>query len=210
MSLYTSLETSIALREAGAPQGLLGAVYWCPESPDYPTIHHHCCAVLHEHRNGMCGPGHRRRMARRDAGGEVMGTNYYWIDTPCPNPCTHCQQVGVHIGKSSAGWCFSLHVDDECRTLADWDVRFRRFGSVIQDEYGRTITRDQMIDVITARGRDRALPDTPDDGYKSWAEFHRLNDSQPGPNGLVRARVDGKHCIGHGEGTWDYITGWFS
>ena len=37
-----------------------------------------------------------------------------------------------------------------------------------------------------------------------------MNYAEPGPNGLVRAKINGVHCIGHGEGTWDYITGEFS
>lgn len=27
---------------------------------------------------------------------------------------------------------------------------------------------------------------------------------------LIRAKVDGAHCVGHGEGTYDYIVGDFS
>lgn len=139
-----------------------------------------------------------------------MGTNYYWIEPPCPSPCEHCQQDRVHIGKSSCGWCFALYVDDNRHSLADWAACFRKPGSRIEDEYGRIVTIDEMMKVITKRGSNLDQSKPPAYFYSSWDEFHQRNDSEPGPNGLVRARVDGKHCIGHGEGTWDYITGWFS
>ena len=68
-----------------------------------------------------------------------MGTNYYWIkeDTTCP----HCgrrdhDEVRIHIGKSSCGWCFSLHVDPSIGvgSLDDWIERFDT--GFIEDEYG--------------------------------------------------------------------------
>jgi hypothetical protein len=36
------------------------------------------------------------------------------------------------------------------------------------------------------------------------------NHAELGPNGLLRSKVDDVHCIGHGEGTYDYIAGDFS
>ena len=44
--------------------------------------------------------------------------------------------------------------------------------------------------------------------YDSWDEFHRRNNSEKGPVGLLRHRLDSR-CIGHG-GTWDLIIGEFS
>jgi hypothetical protein len=37
-----------------------------------------------------------------------------------------------------------------------------------------------------------------------------VNYSERGPNFLLRHRVNGRHCIGHGPGTYDYIAGEFS
>lgn len=37
-----------------------------------------------------------------------------------------------------------------------------------------------------------------------------LSRAEIGPNNLLRSRVDGVNCIGHGEGTWDLIAGEFS
>lgn len=136
-----------------------------------------------------------------------MGTNYYHVER---DPCSCCGRPfeSRHIGKSSAGWCFSLHVhpDDGIRTLDDW--RARLATGKIRDEYGRELTVEDVIKVIT----DRACKtrDVTGSGYASLADFHSQNNSVDGPNNLMRHRVDVRHCIGHGEGTYDYIIGEFS
>lgn len=135
-----------------------------------------------------------------------MGTNYYATLPPCP----HCGRTDerVHIGKSSAGWCFSLqtHTSLGINTLDDW----KRYlaDKVITDEYGVNCTIDDLLTVIT----DRKWCKREDDpfGYDSWADFHEDNHSEFGPNNLLRHRVDGRFCSGHGEGTWDYMTREFS
>ena len=109
-----------------------------------------------------------------------MGTNYY-VEY---NQCEHCgRNDRRHIGKSSAGWAFSLRVypDEGINTFDDWKPIF--FAGSIVDEYGNDVPAGQMIHKITNR---------------SW------------PKGLRRSKVDGWHCVGHGEGTWDYIQGDFS
>lgn len=130
-----------------------------------------------------------------------MGTNYYLYGQPCP----HCgrRDERLHIGKSSAGWCFGLHVDDERKSLADWERAWADPAASIRDEYGDSVTPEDMRRVITERSRHpKARP---------WTELEYCqNSARPGPNGLVRHIVDGRHCIGHGEGTWDLITGEFS
>ena len=103
-----------------------------------------------------------------------MGTNYYAVD-----------QWGqkFHIGKSSAGWCFALHVKNENDTL--WDVLERHSENTrICNEYGDEITMDKLIVIIAGR--------------------------ESGPNGLLRHKVDGIHCVKNGEGTWDCLIGEFS
>ena len=135
-----------------------------------------------------------------------MGTNYYLIhkDDYCPH-CGHKKEP-LHIGKSSYGWCFSLHVEpdheDFPHTLLDWQVLFSNKDCHIEDEYGDKLTVDEMMDEITKRSHPNP---------NSWDDY-RLEDNgaEPGPNNLVRHKVDGRHCIGHGDGTWDYITGEFS
>lgn len=139
-----------------------------------------------------------------------MGTNFYL----CPNRCSHCGRSDEkkHIGKSSAGWAFSLHVypDEGIRDLGDWLLRLQDSKNHIEDENGFEISHYMMMDLISDRegiGRDwNKVPS----GYGSWEKFHEMNNSEQGPKGLMRFRVDNRHCIAHGEGTWDLIVGDFS
>lgn len=139
-----------------------------------------------------------------------MGTNYYHHT----NICGHCGRGDEpkHIGKSSGGWCFSLHVypDQGIRTLEDWERIFRGHGTLIKDEYERVISADEMVDVIRNRSWKERSKNTPPTLYTSWDQFHEKNLSEFGPNGLMRHKVDMKYCIGHGEGTWDLLIGEFS
>lgn len=138
-----------------------------------------------------------------------MGTNYYL----CPNRCTHCGRSDEkkHIGKSSAGWAFALHVypEDGIRDLGDWLQRFQDKKNHVEDEYGREISQEMMLGIIRDRHGNKDWDNVPY-MYDSWEDFHRKNYSQQGPNGLVRCAIDNRHCIGHGEGTWDLIAGEFS
>jgi hypothetical protein len=147
-----------------------------------------------------------------------MGTNYYL------HPRADCECCGrpfepLHIGKSSRGWCFSLHVipEDGINNLDDWRERWSQRSAFIRDEYGSPVTAEQMESTITERGRsgsdaswDRFGSGFPFSRYLNEEHFHRNNNSERGPNFLLRHRVDGRHCIGHGPGTYDYIVGEFS
>lgn len=144
-----------------------------------------------------------------------MGTNYY-LHKPGANHCDHCgrEDAGdvLHIGKSSFGWCFALHVmpDDGINDLPDWQARFGE--GQIRDEYGDAITPAEMMALITERKSTRAFDDasfTVGGLYCSEAEFHAKNYSERGPNGLLRHQLD-QRCIAHGAGTWDCIVGEFS
>lgn len=114
-----------------------------------------------------------------------MGTNFYLYDKPdCPI-CTRPFEER-HIGKSSGGWCFSLHVipEDGIETLDDWVVEWSKPGALIRNEYGEKFTPEEMLLIVTSR---------------NW---------RGGPP--KRHDIDGFHCVGHGAGTWDLITGEFS
>lgn len=114
-----------------------------------------------------------------------MGTNYYLHQKP---DCECCGRPfePLHIGKSSGGWCFSLHVvpEDSIKSLDDWRELWSKPGAYICNEYGERIPLDEMEAVITRR---------------SW----RGQNPQRHPR-------DDPRCTGHGLGTWDYITGEFS
>lgn len=143
-----------------------------------------------------------------------MGTNYYAVvgtqETFCPR-CErpgHVEEMRWHIGKSSFGWCFSLHVGSSeephiPRTLAAWQEVWAQ-SLRIEDEYEREVTPDEMLRIITERKSIDADP------FGRDAEWFRANHAIQGPNGLARSYVDQFHCVGHGKGTYDLIVGVFS
>lgn len=112
-----------------------------------------------------------------------MGTNYYLHPKPDCECCGRPLEP-LHIGKSSGGWCFALHVDPDkgINTLDDWRKLWAYPGTLIRNEYGDTVHVEDMERIITNRTWQGDFPQRHTDG----------------------------HCIGHGEGTWDYITGEFS
>lgn len=138
-----------------------------------------------------------------------MGTNFY---LEAKRPCKECGRPHkqMHIGKSSAGWCFSLHVipEENINDLEDWERLWAQPGARIVDEYGTEVSADEMRDNITNRSWDRrsGIPF----GYGSWARFYEQNHAAPGPNGLLRHKIEPGHCIAHGDGTWDCIVGEYS
>lgn len=139
-----------------------------------------------------------------------MGTNYYYRKSS--------RHEKIHIGKSSGGWCFALHVYNgneglfqitlrgikiwpTIQSLNDWKKLFEYPGAKITDEYGNEHTPAQMLNVIENRSWAHQREWTP--------EEYEKNQAEPGPNGLVRSKIDGKHCVGHGSGTWDLMVGEF-
>ncbi len=127
-----------------------------------------------------------------------MGTNYYLHKSVCE----HCGRGDEpqHIGKSSGGWCFSLHVNDTVRSLDDWRAEWSRPGVVIKNEYGEVVPPDEMERIIL----ERAWPRRKDSSFDYVG-----NHAEPGPNGLIRHKI-GRWRIAHGDGTYDLIPGEFS
>lgn len=135
--------------------------------------------------------------------GYSMGTNYYIAFKPCI--CCGRSEEDYHIGKSSCGWCFSLHVEPYARINNLDDVIDLMDRGTITNENGRVLSKEEMLSIITERkGRSDDL------SPEEFEEFCRENRCESGPNNLMRSKVDGSHCIGHGEGTWDLISGEFS
>jgi hypothetical protein len=142
-----------------------------------------------------------------------VGTNYEWI--PNPEICECCKRPFPtrHIGKSSAGWCFALHVypDEGIHNLSDW-MKVWETGC-IKDEYGQLTPSSEMLRVITERSFPKGITH---DEYMipglgmTWQQFLDRNYAIEGPNGLLRHRLDEFRCIGHGIGTWDLLINDFS
>lgn len=144
-----------------------------------------------------------------------MGTNYYLVKD------SNSEQK-IHIGKSSYGWCFALHVwtDQEDplklypRSWSDWvDLICEKVNThSIHDEYGKEITLLRLLHIVAGRKHPISFDEIDWKKHYSVTEegFHQLNQSERGPNNLLRHRVDGRHCVGNGKGTYDYIVGEFS
>lgn len=150
-----------------------------------------------------------------------MGTNYYLME----NVCSHCGKAEreKHIGKSSAGWCFALHVypSEGIYDLLDWKALIYDSQNQIRDEYGAMLEGETMMAIIAERKWNRVWGKEPPAGYDSEAQFHAVNFSERGPNGLIRHKVQQSRimderqsftngCIAHGAGTWDCLVGEFS
>lgn len=140
-----------------------------------------------------------------------MGTNYYLLDHHCPS-CNRADRV--HIGKSSWGWCFALHVypEESLSSWTDWCARLQQSPTQIVNEYGDSVSYEELVKIVTEReGR------CPWDESRQWkqmgyddeADFHEKNSSLRGPKYLLRHRLNG-FCVGHGDGTYDYMIGEFS
>ena len=123
-----------------------------------------------------------------------MSTNYYYISP---------EGEKLHIGKSSLGWCFSLHVGSYREpgipsNLEEWIAVWNRGGTIL-DEYKQPLTPEELLSLI----RDRK--GNPEGRDPAW---YKKNHAEPGPKGLARHRL-GAYCVAHGEGTWDLIPGMF-
>ena len=132
-----------------------------------------------------------------------METNFYWHQAP-PCPCCKRPFDPLHIGKSSAGWNFTLQVypKSDINTLSDWQEMFKKKGSFIKDEYDREIPVTEMLKNITER--------QPCEGINKHSKgWFNDNDAEV-RNGLMSYKVDGEFCVGHGSGTFDYVAREFS
>lgn len=139
-----------------------------------------------------------------------MGTNYFLHSPACP----HCgkEDEPLHLGKSSGGWCFGLHVYPE-KGLNNWqDIWGMLHASIeekdyeIKNEYGDIVQLAEFFTIVWDRKALRAKPlDSELD--RKWLE---TNHAIPGSFGLARHALYPGHCIGHGKGPFDYIIGEFS
>lgn len=99
-----------------------------------------------------------------------MGTNFYTYKNG---------KRDKHIGKSSGGWCFSLHVYEDIKDLADWEAYFDREDISIRDEYEKPLTKQEFLE-----------------GYVTCDRTYYGNPPR---------RHRSEFCVGWGEGHWDYI-----
>jgi len=133
-----------------------------------------------------------------------MGTNFYTTVFDEEDKTTK----ELHIGKSSAGWCFALHAIPERNLMSweDWCVFLK--DKKIYNEYGNSLTLDEMDNKVTSRSWGREEGWRLQKGYSSWEDFFNKNQAQLGPDGLLRHKISDR-CILHGDSTWDLMLGEF-
>jgi hypothetical protein len=102
--------------------------------------------------------------------------------------------------------------------LEEWVSIWNLEDRFIKDEYGEEVSAHEMYSLVVDRKGAARSFDKMDwtasvfggpPLYIDEADFHKINHSQRGPNGLLRHRVDMIHCVGHGDGTWDLVQGEF-
>ena len=108
----------------------------------------------------------------------AMGTNYYLLQD---------SESDLHIGKSSYGWAFALHVYPDLG-IDDWEdwIPLLFFGE-IRDEYGSRVSLGTMAFIVTER-------------EAVWASVYP-------PPGRRLHRQPG--AVRQGAGSWDCLEGDF-
>lgn len=79
-----------------------------------------------------------------------MGTNYY---AEFGNRIYPYKANRIHIGKSSSGWAFALHLDltKGLGTFLEWRNFYSQPQIIIRTDAGETIHPKEMTQIITAR-----------------------------------------------------------
>jgi len=111
-----------------------------------------------------------------------MSTNYYAIYDECDCTCDHCSKKGMayHLGKSSTGWAFALHIEPSMNLY-------------------------DLEDIITFLIQKKATIIDERNSYCSLEDWLGLVvDLHP----EVKHREDGKRCL-VGSGTFDLLEGEF-
>lgn len=113
-----------------------------------------------------------------------MGTNYYLRKKNYLENRYDRSDAGFHIGKSSFGWAFSLHVvPGIAESLEDWKVLWSSEPFIIVDEYGAEVPKEEMLSIITERGKlspehnysglKRRLPEIPEEEWDQKTHLRR-------------------------------------
>lgn len=125
-----------------------------------------------------------------------MGTNFY-LELP-ESTAKHFESNPIHIGKSSAGWVFTLNAKQTKATasvlvcLDTWEkwVPYLKMG-VIVDEYGSKVTYEEFVFRVTEKNRT----------YCRWVASHpgtSLPSLKMGRR-VQRSNVIGRYSVSSGE-----------
>ena len=103
-----------------------------------------------------------------------MGTNYYQI-IDCCEKCGRGSEE-VHIGKSSMGWPFSVHIlpEEGINNWGDWYTRLSK-GGVIKDEYGGIVALEELNALVISKREYKDKPHV----LKCYQDYPRFNTPDP-------------------------------
>ncbi len=135
-----------------------------------------------------------------------MGTNYYASGSKLSGHkgVVLMEDVHLHIGKSSGGWTFALHVIPELGLTDEykWLEYIDSHSLIVEDEYGVVVSSNELWLVMYDRRSSSAGRLIP-----GWC---LINHAEPGPNNLARRKI-GWLCVGHSPvNPVDYLEGEFS
>ena len=113
-----------------------------------------------------------------------MGINYYLKKKNHLTGAADRYDTGLHIGQSSYGWAFALHVvPGIAESLADWKDLWSCRHFVIVDEWGKRVSKEEMLSIVTERGTlspeheysglKRRDPEIPKDEWDPKTHLHR-------------------------------------
>jgi len=135
-----------------------------------------------------------------------LGTNFFSILNFTQQSCDPFslksleRHESFHIGKSSIGWCFSLHVIPEIgiHSFEGWVPILMNPERFIVDEYQKVISFMQLYSIIHDRKGENNFTS------EQLAANFAIQDA----SGLLRHEIGG-NCIAHGPGTYDLMVGYF-
>jgi len=137
-----------------------------------------------------------------------MSTEYYLKLNVCP--CCGRAKEGLFVGTSTNGWYFALasYPDENMpKDLADWDRLFSRSNNAVTNEYGDTLSREVMLDIIKNGSSDispaERFSNDPSSKYISLEAHLELNQAEIGNNNLLMRKIN-DYCIAHGPDNLPY------
>ena len=103
-----------------------------------------------------------------------MGTNYYEI-IDCCDKCGRGSEE-LHIGKSSMGWPFAIHVIPHMG-LNSWKNWYERLskGGVIKDEYGSVVSLQELDAIVIETRKEKDRPHVLE-CYRDYPNFKKMDN----------------------------------
>lgn len=87
-----------------------------------------------------------------------MGRNFYWSDETQEERQEEREKHWLHIGKSSAGWLFSMHVipSEDIESWNDWQSVLQASGKIFDDSHN-VVTFEELRQIVEDRSAKHPL-----------------------------------------------------